>query len=337
MRKPEPEDFGMTNQEYVSLVAERRQLWQGNSTKFTPENSGLTNQEYAALEAKLTQLVLQGDGIQSIFWIWLSTFFTFVIVGGIIGLIMVGILQAMGIPIENSLLSFCVGVFVIGTGVVCFKKAPKEQNRQIQSRQKQNILSDRYRKVACYEKALGEYQNHQESYWKSLRGVQFERALANLYRNLGHSVQETKGSGDEGIDLILDDRIIVQCKGHEKQIGVGAIRDLYGTLKHHTEYKSAVLACPAGFSGPARKFADGEPIELLTAKELVEMAERVAINIYLGSRKAPPLIGGRKEPPKPGTVEEIISRHPNPSPEMKALIDEFNKRKLLDQPGEKED
>ena len=121
------------------------------------------------------------------------------------------------------------------------------------------------------------YELCREEYWKSLRGLEFEEALANLYRSLGYSVQETRAAGDEGIDLILQDdgkKIIVQCKGHEKPIGVGAIRDLCGAMTH-ARVERAVLACPAGFTDGVRKFADGKPIELLTAKELVEMAESV--------------------------------------------------------------
>ena len=67
------------------------------------------------------------------------------------------------------------------------------------------------------------------------------------------------------------------------------------------------------------------------------MAERVAINIYSGGRKAPPLIEGRKTPPLKGSIEEIIARYPNPSPEGKKIIEELKSRGLLDQPGEKED
>jgi hypothetical protein len=275
MDKPKPEDFDMTNQEYVSLIAERRHFWQGNGTKITPENSGLTNQEFADLEAKLTALLLRNDGPQSIMWIWLKLFFPIVIVGGFIVFIVVSILQGMGISI---LMFDCMSIFAFGAGVFCLIWSKGEQNRQIQSRQKNEILSDRYRKLARYEKAFGEYQNQQENYWKSLRGVQFERALADLYTKLKHSVRTTKGSGDEGIDLIIDEKIIVQCKGHEKKISENVARDLYGTLKHHTEFESAVLACPSGFSNYVKKFVEGKPIELLTAKELVEMAESVNNN-----------------------------------------------------------
>jgi len=107
-----------------------------------------------------------------------------------------------------------------------------------------------YRKIELYEDALCRYQQTTEQYWKSLRGVAFETSLAELYRNMGYSVCQTKGSGDEGIDLVLEKggvKTIVQCKGHKKPVGVGSVRDLYGAMMHFGA-KTAVLACPAGFT-----------------------------------------------------------------------------------------
>ena len=34
-------------------------------------------------------------------------------------------------------------------------------------------------------------------------GVEFENAIADLYRTLGYTVQTTKASGDQGIDIII--------------------------------------------------------------------------------------------------------------------------------------
>lgn len=156
---------------------------------------------------------------------------------------------------------------------------------EINKRMRLKKLSDPiYRKIQLYEDTLIQYkkvlierQRQAEDYWKSLKGIEFEDALKKLYTDLGYSVIRTKASCDEGIDLILrkdKEKIIVQCKGHEKPIGVGAVRDLYGVMMH-SGAERAVLACPVGFTDGVRKFADGKPIELLTAKELVGMAESV--------------------------------------------------------------
>ena len=110
-----------------------------------------------------------------------------------------------------------------------------------------------------------------------MKGVRFEESLADLYRKMGYSVRQTKGSGDEGIDLILEKegiKIVVQCKGHAKPIGVGVVRDLYGAMMHFGA-PTAVLACPAGFTEGVMQFVRGKPIKLVSAKELIEMAKSI--------------------------------------------------------------
>ena len=129
--------------------------------------------------------------------------------------------------------------------------------------------------VSTYQQDLGRYNHRREQYWKSLGGVVFENELAALYRKLGYAVETTKATGDEGIDLILrkDGRtVLVQCKGHSRPIGIGAIRDLYGTLMHHKADR-AVLACPVGFTQGVIDFVQGKPIDLISARELVRMVE----------------------------------------------------------------
>jgi HJR/Mrr/RecB family endonuclease len=134
-----------------------------------------------------------------------------------------------------------------------------------------------YRKIEIYEAALDRYKQTNDQYWKSLRGIAFETALANLYGKMGYWVHQTKGSGDEGIDLVLEKegvKTVVQCKGHAKPIGVGAVRDLYGAMMHFG-VPSAVLACPAGFTEGVIHFVMNKPIRLISASEIIEMAESV--------------------------------------------------------------
>jgi len=147
-------------------------------------------------------------------------------------------------------------------------------------RESSSIASMRWA-ISRYEEAVTRYELAQQDYWKSLRGTKCEQALAGLYKKMGYSVRKTKASGDEGIDLILSKdgkTTIVQCKGHEKPIGVHAVRELYGTMMHHRA-DSAVLACPAGFTQGTVQFARNKPIRLVSASELVEMAESVPLPI----------------------------------------------------------
>lgn len=255
MQKPVPEDFGLTIQEYTFLVAERTRLREAIDKQ---SNIVRRNTWIVAL-------------IGSVF-----AAFGYGMLGGVAGFIVGGALQSV---LQNDCgpIIMMGGIIIGGVlGFIIVLTEPYCERREL-TRYRKQLSDPQYHKIALYEEAVRTYEYRQERYWKSLKGAKFERALARLYTDMGYSVEQTKGSGDEGIDLILrknNKEIIVQCKGHEKPIGVGAVRDLYGVMMH-SGAERAVLACPTGFTDGVRKFANGKPIDLLAAKELVEMAESV--------------------------------------------------------------
>jgi HJR/Mrr/RecB family endonuclease len=111
-------------------------------------------------------------------------------------------------------------------------------------------------------------------FWKNLSGYQFETELAKLFRVCGSQVVRTSMSGDGGVDLWLFDngkKIIVQCKCHEKPVGVAAVRDLFGTMTHHKADK-AILASVSDFTSGVRKFIKEKPIELLGLDDILRLA-----------------------------------------------------------------
>jgi len=240
MRKPVPEDFGITPEEYQQA---NEQL------------------------ARLSETHLKKNDTDNLI----------IIVVSILAAVLIGIGTARVIkliPIIREGLGPWVGVpaFFVSVKILCDYFNNREERRRFKE-----LSKPIYRKVQLYEDALERYQRKKEGYWKLLKGVKLEKALERLYSDLSYSVHRTKASSDKGIDLALEKdnkKIIVQCKGHEKPAGAGVIRDLYGTMMH-SGADGAVLACPVGFTDGVRKFADGKPIELLTAKKLVEMAESV--------------------------------------------------------------
>ncbi len=256
MKKPVPEDFGITSQECTYLVDERTRL----RTALDRLHS------YGHwLEALVEILVL------CLISVWLLGLFA-----GTAGFL-------VGLVLEKVTgLQVCVVCGIVGAiigasyGFIGVLTEPYREHRKRTQYRKQ--LSDpKYRNVELYEDAVRRYEYRQQTYWKSLKGAKFERALARLYTNMGYSVSQTKGSGDEGVDLILwkdEKKIVVQCKGHKKPIGVSMIRDLYGAMMHF-EANSAVLACPAGFTIGVKKFATDKPIQLISATDLIEMVESV--------------------------------------------------------------
>lgn len=157
-------------------------------------------------------------------------------------------------------------------------------SRAARKRMQENLRqSPLFKRIERYEQAMEQYckaehsyQHTLEEHWISLRDVALERELADLYQKLGYEVQVTKATGDRGIDLIIKQNgstTIVQCKGLAKPVGVGAVRDLYGALMD-SGAERAILACPAGFTQGVLAFAEDKPIDLVSASELVDMAER---------------------------------------------------------------
>lgn len=117
-------------------------------------------------------------------------------------------------------------------------------------------------------------QRKQVKFWQSLSGVQFEKELADLYRQRNYKVEFTPISGDDGIDLILkkgDKTVIVQCKRFKKPAGPATVRELYGAFAA-SNANEAVLACTGGFTTGVYDFAEGKPIRLIGMPELIQMA-----------------------------------------------------------------
>lgn len=176
---------------------------------------------------------------------------------GIVGLIFIGITAYFGAALITGIL---YGLWQLGG-------PPTLPIRQ-------------FRRLAAYERARRQFEEDElrakTAFWTGLSGRAFEHELAILYRRLGHTVHETPPTGDAGIDLVIEDeqgRTVVQCKRHKKPIGVGAVRDLYGTLVS-TGANRAVLASVSGFTRGTRSFCAGKPIHLLDLDEILAMQER---------------------------------------------------------------
>jgi len=131
-----------------------------------------------------------------------------------------------------------------------------------------------YRLVQAFKHATDKYEKWwirtQVSFWDSLTGRQFEREVANLLSRSGYSAQLTPASDDKGVDIILGNGTIVQCKAHKKRIGPAVAREVYGTLRDHKP-RTAILVSKSGFTRGVIEFARGKPIHLWDVKALIEM------------------------------------------------------------------
>ena len=102
--------------------------------------------------------------------------------------------------------------------------------------------------------------------------IAFERFVGQHFTKMGYKVENTRASGDEGIDLILRRgrrMAVVQCKRYGGTVGQPVVRDLYGVMVH-TGADEAYLVTTGTVSRAAVDWANGKPIHLIDGHRLVE-------------------------------------------------------------------
>lgn len=110
--------------------------------------------------------------------------------------------------------------------------------------------------------------------------VEFERYVLRYFRVLGYDAQETKVSGDGGIDGKLRRNgglYLVQCKRYtENSVGEPPVRDLLGAM---TKAKAAggFFVTTSSFTPTAVRFATGTSIELIDGKNLAARIKSIQI------------------------------------------------------------
>jgi len=131
---------------------------------------------------------------------------------------------------------------------------------------------------AKFKNAKQKYDNWyirtQTEFWNRMNGRTFEREVALLLEKSGHKARVTPVTGDHGIDIILEDGTIIQCKAHKKPISPGAARDLYGTLKHF-KASNAILISRSGFTKGVYEFTKGKPIKLWDLNNLIKLQKKL--------------------------------------------------------------
>lgn len=90
----------------------------------------------------------------------------------------------------------------------------------------------------------------------------------------------TQASRDGGVDAVIFDpdpirggKIVVQAKRYTNPVGVGAVRDLYGTVMNEGAMKG-ILVTTSDYGPDAYAFAKDKPLTLLSGSNLLHLLER---------------------------------------------------------------
>lgn len=126
---------------------------------------------------------------------------------------------------------------------------------------------------------------HTRDFLLQITPLEFEKLISVLYKELGYDAELTKGSYDNGVDVLITknkvgkkERSVVQCKRTKNNVGVPVIRELAGTISNLKATKG-ILICTSNFTSRAELFSEKNPrIELINFQKLTYL-----LNVHLGT------------------------------------------------------
>jgi restriction system protein len=123
----------------------------------------------------------------------------------------------------------------------------------------------------------------------ALNGItwrEFEMLVGEWFRRQGHTVTETGGVADGGVDLILTkagETYLVQCKQWKAyKVGVNIVRELLGVMVSQGA-AGGYLVTSGVFTNEARRFAESSNIALIDGEKLAYL-----MNETRAAQPAPP-------------------------------------------------
>jgi restriction system protein len=143
------------------------------------------------------------------------------------------------------------------------------------------IRRDDGRFVSAYEVAntLDGASNLAAMDWEDFEHL-IRELFAQEFSAGGGEVKVTRASRDGGVDAIAFDpdpirggKIVIQAKRYTNTVGVGAVRDLYGTLMNEGANKG-ILVTTSDYGPDAYTFANGKPLVLLNGANLLHLLEK---------------------------------------------------------------
>lgn len=262
MKEPRPEDYGLTEDSH-SIYQRQKNLYE---------------EKVRALELNV-QKANQGISVG-------------VKIGCLIDTVVIFSLTMAILFGSISLTAFFIGLFItcVGAGFVAGyinnkKKAEMDERLKaaIQYLREKTIDYELEKKLKDYQKACMLYKLCLEmcaiDYWDDMNGIEFENAVAELYRQYGYSAYVTQATGDGGVDVILrrdGECVAVQCKHHANPVGPKDIRELQGVVMTSDEFDYGIFVSWNGFTPgaleEARVKAQRVRIDLVASGDILIMA-----------------------------------------------------------------
>jgi len=128
--------------------------------------------------------------------------------------------------------------------------------------------------------ALKSYINApQEIEMTDISPYEFEKECARILNKKGFNARATKGSGDQGVDVLAEKnniKIAIQCKQYSKPVGNKAVQEVIAGKNFYNAQYAAVVS-NASFTPSARKLAAKCGVILLDVRMLDNLEEHLKI------------------------------------------------------------
>ena len=110
---------------------------------------------------------------------------------------------------------------------------------------------------------------------ESMNGFEFEDFLVDLFKRAGFMVHQTKKTGDQGADLILEKngvKTAIQAKRYSGKVGNKAVQEVVAASNFY-ECNKAMVVTTGDFTNSAIELAKKNNVILKGKKELVDLIE----------------------------------------------------------------
>jgi hypothetical protein len=134
-------------------------------------------------------------------------------------------------------------------------------------------MHEAYQRACSQERARQRRERLLRTNWRALRDTPFEDFLQQVFEALGYSVQTTKASGDQGLDLILTGkgrRIGVQAKGYTDNVGNHAVMEAHAGTDYY-RCDCCVVITNSDFTRQARELAARIGCRLISGSEIPDL------------------------------------------------------------------
>lgn len=134
-----------------------------------------------------------------------------------------------------------------------------------------------YGHVMAFRQAEARRRWHDIQHVRSLPGVAFEHHVAELYEKLGYRSRVTRGSGDQGADVIAEDgheRLAIQCKQWTETVGNDAVQEAIAGKAFYS-CDRAIVVCTTSFTLAAMALAERAKVTLLNGEAYAGLMARV--------------------------------------------------------------